>query len=337
MLPDDVSGNYLFEIQGGGVKLKKNIMLTILFFTCLVQASSSVYKKKSEEIIDINTWLNNIANIRFTDFDFVQKISDGELSTLYYQLDSTLNSINEFQSFIENKKNIMEAKSNLKLLIYNIHDFYERYFNKIFLGDLNAMEKPDIIVILGANKKTLEERLYFSLKIISKHPTIPIILSGGGRDIEVEADVMHNFLIRHNVKNPLYLETDSVDTVGNAVFTSFTLINNKIKGNNILIITSNFHGSRALFLFQKILQPDYKVAVALAPFSGDNLSFLIASELRQQAIAIETILQWGRLPGRTSTQSVKNSCDTLFQMQVRHKLYLFRWDLSHKYKELCQK
>lgn len=147
---------------------------------------------------------------------------------------------------------------------------------------------------------------------------------------------MRDFLQRHNVPNPLIMETDSLDTVGNAVFTYFALKEHHLSGESILLITSSFHGPRSLFLFQNILPSEYKLAVALAPYDKEDLLVRIDSELQQLATSTDTLLHWGTLPGQKQVKSVKNACDVLFQMQMHHKLYLSRWDLARKYSALCQ-
>lgn len=207
---------------------------------------------------------------------------------------------------------------------------------KSWIGDQAAWKHPAIIVILGANRTVLDQRLNFALTLITKFPEAPIVLSGGGRSFEPEAAVMREFLQRHNVPNPLILETDSLDTVGNAVFTDFAFKENHLSGKSILLITSSFHAPRSLFLFQNIFPPEYKFAVALAPYDKEDLLVRIDSELQQLATSIDTLLHWGMLPGQKQVKSIKNACDVLFQMQMHHKLYLSRWDLARKYSALCQ-
>lgn len=298
-------------------------------------ASSTAIAQIPDSTISIQDRLKQLATLDYHDSDFKARIADGRLATLYVQSEQQLKWVQELQAFTGMTSQIIDARDNLQELSKNIRTFYEDYVKTSWIGEQAAWEHPDIIVILGANRTVLEQRLTYALTLINKFPAVPIVLSGGGRSFELEAAVMRDYLQRHNVTNPLIMETDSLDTVGNAVFTDFALKENHLSGKSILLITSSFHGPRSLFLFQNILPPDYRLAVALAPYDREDLSVRIDSELRQMATSIDTLLHWGMLPGQTQAKPIKNACDVLFQMQSQHKLYLSRWDLARKYNALC--
>src|SRR5690606_26770328 len=140
---------------------------------------------------------------------------------------------------------------------------------------------------------------------------IPVVLSGGGRTLELEAGVMRDYLTERGVDGTrLILETDSLDTVGNAVFTGLSLTRKPIAGNKILLVTSSFHAPRSLFLFRKILAPYYRLAVASVPPDGTDPSTRIESELQQQSTTIEELLSWPAVPGQgpSSAREVGSTC-----------------------------
>lgn len=289
----------------------------------------------AESTIGLQDWLRQLASIDYTDSDFLSLIADSRLAALYTQLEQQRKWVHDLQAFTDINSEIVDAGNNLQRIVNCIHKFYANYLKKNWIGEEMAWQYPDIIVILGAHRALLEQRLAFALTIIRKNPAVPIILSGGGRTYELEAGIMLDFLQKNNVMNPMVMETDSLDTVGNAVFTDFKLKENNITGKSILIITSSFHGPISLFLFQKILSSDYNLAVALAPYDAEDFRVKIDHELRQQAIINDTLLHWEALPGQAQSRPVHNSYDVLYQMFTHHELYLARWDLARKYIELC--
>jgi vancomycin permeability regulator SanA len=143
---------------------------------------------------------------------------------------------------------------------------------------------------------------------------------------------MRQFLTRHGIAaNRLIEETDSVDTVGNAVFTGLLLKQKKINPKNILLITSDFHAPRALFLFRNILGGGRNIAVTLAQSSSETLSARISNELRSQAATVETFFSYSKLPGSQAAQRVDDIESALYQLILQHDLYKNRWDLLRRY------
>ncbi len=287
----------------------------------------------------LNQRLATLATLHYQIVDFQAWVADGQLAVLYAGLKSQLQWTQSLQPFLTDKTLAKSAAANLQRWLDEIQGFYIHYVNQSYLGDQAAYDHPDVIVILGANRRTLEQRLVFALPLMRRFSTIPVVLSGGGRTVELEAGVMRDFLTGHGIDADRFvLETDSLDTVGNAVFTSFALARRSLPGDKILLITSNFHAPRSLFLFQKIMDSRFRLAVALAPYDGADLAARIDSELRQQATSTTELLRWEPVPGQSdaSNQSVKGTCGVFFQMLSRHKLYVSRWDLARRYDEVCR-
>jgi hypothetical protein len=315
----------------------RNKVLSPLIFLILLNAIVLGYKEVSAD--DIQTRLKTLAELRYTTSDYQRWVSDGQLATLYARLKEQRQWSGMLKTYVSDKQLPKAASRNLQRLLFDIQVFYTRYIQQAYyLGAPSAYHNPDMIVILGANRRVLEQRLAFALPLVRKFSTVPVVLSGGGRTVELEARVMYDFLIQHGVApSRLILETDSLDTVGNAIFTYFALARHSVSGNKILLITSNFHAPRALFLFQQIGDPGFELAVGLAPYEGKNLAHLIDSELQQEATSIANLLHWGRLSGQTNAPDLlaTGTCSIFFQTLLHHSLYPSRWDLARRYADIC--
>lgn len=288
--------------------------------------------------LSIQSRLATLATLDFTQSQYEARLADGRLATLYSDLAREQQWAQSLRPFVGNKSPATSAGSQLQKLTTDIRAFHQSYTRQQNLGDQAVYDNPDAIVILGAGRKVLEQRLMFALPLIHKFPNIPVILSGGGRTLELEAQVMQDFLTAKGVDaERLIQETDSLDTVGNAVFTALTLTKHKVPGNKVLIITSDFHAPRSLFLFQAIFDSRYRLAVALAPSEVSDRSALINGELTQQATSMRDLLNWSLLPGREglSVQPVAGTCGVFFQTLLHHNLYKARWDLSRRYADIC--
>ena len=287
---------------------------------------------------DIQSRLKTLAELDYSSEAFYERIADGRLATLYSQLKTQRDWARSLLPLVTDKEPPTVAANNLERLITNIQTFHSRYAEQTPLGDKAAYEQPDVIVILGANRSVLEKRLAFALPLIEAFPASTVVLSGGGRTIELEAAVMRDYLIAKGVAaHRLVMESDSLDTVGNAVFTSMTLARKPDSGSKVLLVTSSFHAPRALFLFQNILNKRFQIAVTSVPQDTANPSQRVDSELQQQATSINDLFTWAVTPGRQSLNapSVSGACSVFYQVLLNHKLYSSRWDLSRKYADLC--
>ena len=137
------------------------------------------------------------------------------------------------------------------------------------------MKKIDVIIILGGGidrqgriSQVTKERLNGFRRNKKKFPDIPVLLSGrwSGLIKEVpkttEAQAMNDYLAKRGV-NPrrIYLETKSFDTIGNAVFSKQIIMEKEKRGSwkRILLVTSDWHMRRALWIFRRILGKNYQI------------------------------------------------------------------------------
>jgi uncharacterized SAM-binding protein YcdF (DUF218 family) len=211
------------------------------------------------------------------------------------------------------------------------------------MGDNIAYQKPEILIVLGANQKVLIERLQKALEVAKKFPDIPLVLSGGGRTVQLESAFMYNFLVTKGIRHDrLIREEFSLDTVGNAVFSKFLIREAKLANRkNILVITSSFHGPRSLYIFKEVFGPNYAIAVAVQPtrVSPPTLETRAISELNGEIYLKNTIFN---MPFEITAWSTKNykltgdECGILAQMFIYEPFYMSRWDIARRFSPDCE-
>ena len=132
------------------------------------------------------------------------------------------------------------------------------------------MKKSDQIgIVLGGgiskrNKIPYDSktRIRKALKLLKKNKIQKLILSGKcsyGVSKKTEAKLFQDFLIKRGINNnKLLLEENSRDTIGNAVYSKKIVIKHKLP-KNIVVITSNYHLSRALMIFKHVFGNEYNI------------------------------------------------------------------------------
>ncbi|WP_239254331.1 YdcF family protein [Listeria ilorinensis] len=127
----------------------------------------------------------------------------------------------------------------------------------IYGAKQQATTEPDTILVLGAKveknapkpSKTLKARLDAAYRYHKEHPDTIIITSGGQGENEyaAEADVMKHYLVKKGVpENKIKTEAQSTRTEENLRFSK-----EKYTLGNTVIVTSNYHLYRALFLAEQ--------------------------------------------------------------------------------------
>ncbi|MBR9678869.1 MAG: YdcF family protein [Nanoarchaeota archaeon] len=132
----------------------------------------------------------------------------------------------------------------------------------------------DVIIVLGhetINNDTdisLEwrERILLALEFMNESEKL--ILSGG----------YSNLALKY-VNVPVIIENDSLDTVGNAVYTKRIILENN--WTNLLVVTNNYHVKRAYNDFKYVYGEGFKISFSGAPAQVNdlNLFFLTVQEL----------------------------------------------------------
>lgn len=288
---------------------------------------------------NINEWLNFIGKIKLNEEQMSWLILNGELPLLYSDYVKKEDYVKKLKKYQSDNKNFDPAIQNLKNLQDKIINFYITYTNCKFLGDENFFSSPPVaIIILGTTKPMLNDRLETALDYVkNKYKDAYIILSGGGNYLETEANLMYEFFIKHGISpQRLIKEEDSLDTVGNALFSYLTLQNINVKKGNILLVTSDFHSPRALFLFRNIFPNTYKIALATAQSSEGTKNNLVRSELSNWSISLIDLFSWEQaISSNMQLKNIKGMCSVFYNTLAKHKLYTNRPDLMRKYNDEC--
>lgn len=142
--------------------------------------------------------------------------------------------------------------------------------------------KINAIVVLGGGITTdgtlsfaTKERLDGLLEEREKLSRVPIVLSGrwsGFIKMEphtTEAQEMEEYLIKHGIRaRQIVKEEKSLDTISNAVFVR-KIAEDHDDWGKILLITSDWHMERALWIFRRIFGERYAI-IPFAIVSGNT-------------------------------------------------------------------
>lgn len=125
--------------------------------------------------------------------------------------------------------------------------------------------KYDVVIALGGGVNrdgslplAVQKRVNKCVEIYLKGETEKFLMCGGGTGEISEADAMKNFLLSQSIpENDIFLEAESLNTVGNAWFakTMFLDIHQWLEP---VIVTSQFHMPRTKFIFSSVLGATYK-------------------------------------------------------------------------------
>lgn len=196
-------------------------------------------------------------------------------------LDNQFEYIFKESSWLEKLKRVSENKDQIKQLMEmllnlkeRIIEFYINYFkHNRYIGGEPENFNPDIIIGLGCNNSLglLDERIERIGEISKRYSDAKVLLSGGGFELDgSEASIMARKLINNYSfdGDRLILEEDSMDTVGNALFSKLLLRSRKELEDirDILVVTSPFHAVRARALFRNIFGNDFKILVTGHPY-----------------------------------------------------------------------
>lgn len=200
-------------------------------------------------------------------------------------------------------------------------------------------ENSEVLIVLGCKDKIEQSKRIQSLinYIIQdlENMVYKIIFSGGGYDLKKsESSLMKSEFLskakqeRVSVeKMNLYCESDSMDTVGNALF-SRHLLTNIGERAKIKVFTSTFHVKRTHFIFSNIFDPKVLTVVGTNDYEFSNI--LMESELRSEYLADSTIftLKCGHDELKLTHNDWKM---IMIQLFINHDLYKKRFDLMRKY------
>lgn len=113
--------------------------------------------------------------------------------------------------------------------------------------------KSDVVIILGCKvngntpSKMLRGRLDAAIKYHKKNPDAYIICTGGQgyNETRTEASAMKEYLINKGISENLIIEENKSTSTQENIEFSFNIIKNNNYGDNITIVTDNYHQYRA--------------------------------------------------------------------------------------------
>ena len=167
--------------------------------------------------------------------------------------------------------------------------------------------------------------------------------AGGGFDpINTEAEFMNQMLNEKNFSRERVIsEDDSIDTIGNALFSKLKLKQQKLlpEKARLLVVTSAFHAVRSLNIFRKVYGPNYDIAVApiKTVFDSERQIELVAHELSSDNMSTREIFSlrdYGDIEGNMGQLTPGDEKSIFFQLLLNHDFYMHRYDLTRKYADV---
>lgn len=153
----------------------------------------------------------------------------------------------------------------------------------------------DCIIVLGGGfsgdsisnetKKRVEAGVNFYKQGFSSK-----ILMTGGFTIDglnkSEAGEMKKCAVKLGAKpKDILVEEESLDTIGNAIFSKKFVLKNKFK--NLLLVTSDYHLERSLFIFHYVFGENFRIMGFDVPSSFVR-KFILQHEKKEQQYLLET-------------------------------------------------
>jgi uncharacterized SAM-binding protein YcdF (DUF218 family) len=112
-----------------------------------------------------------------------------------------------------------------------------------------SLPKADAIVVLGCKSARLRRRVECGVRLYREGAAPVLLLSGGGRGPEPEAEIMRRIALTGGVPPAaLLIEPNSRDTVGNARETALLLRTHGLR--TVVLVSDHAHLPRAALLFR---------------------------------------------------------------------------------------
>lgn len=234
---------------------------------------------------------------------------------------------NGFKKKLNGLADDLDCTKNALLLLYIADKII--HSEQGYLENIKSKKGMNILCVLGcANSAERKSRVQESMRILqimldNNTPPRAIVLSGGGTDgNKTESEIMKKIIEEETVGNktineflknqPVFEETDSLDTVGNAVFSTLMLLQKNIlvlgkdkltfKGKNeedvcVWVVTSHYHAPRAYNLFNRIFKSE-QIKICMAPTITDiqknveraNKQFDSEFKANSDTFALENVL-----------------------------------------------
>jgi hypothetical protein len=291
-------------------------------------------------MVDYQRRIDNIINLHsIYDYNlFLKQLNERVLDEQFREVFDNIRWVREISKLgTPIPKELLGMLEELKEKIVN---FYIEYFKTT--KNLRKIENPDLIIGLGCKNGLgfLDKRIEVVGELVESHPKARILLSGGGVGIiQTEAkEMLEKLKKKYNLNEELVLlEEDSLDTLGNIVFSKLLLkkltLLDEIK--KIVVVTSPFHAIRVHSLFNRVFPKNIEFEIRGHDFYLNEIN----SERTTKKIVENEIRALYRSDRIFNIVNLKEEEDRLevdetsifYQMLLYHDLYKNRHDILRKY------
>jgi uncharacterized SAM-binding protein YcdF (DUF218 family) len=278
----------------------------------------------------------------------VDNFSEGKMKSLAEtsKLDDYFEALNEaeknigiFKKFYREPERCDKLRSKIEEQQNRIIHYCLECYSVENSFSAGASCKPDYLFVLGSlENEHLENRIAALPKLLDNLQNPKIILSGGGFDHNTtEAQKMYNRLSSDIKRNfEIILEEHSIDTIANALFSNLELRMRHLPlvKKTGLIVTSDYHMSRALNIFRKVFGKNmrfYAYPIKTQTTSNELLDSM-RKELNSDARSSREIFSF-QDPFTKGINDIEDGdiYSIMIKMFSFHDYYRFRYDLLRYY------
>lgn len=204
----------------------------------------------------------------------------------------------------------------------------------LLLATAALAQRADVLVVLGCqNEAELGARVEAAARAIREagaHRAPLVVLSGGAKYRGgTEASVLAGRLARrlHGRAVRMLEENDSLDTVGNALFTAYLL--RPATFRTVAVVTSDFHTDRSRQYFERVLPPGTRV-IAIGAKPGPRTDVEIARRAaHEKASLTRSMAELFDAPPPLPRGALD---ELLVRLVERHPYYRGRGDLLRRHR-----
>ena len=234
-----------------------------------------------------------------------------------------------------------ELLNMLEKLKERIVNFYIEYLKEN--KKVKKIEIPDLIIGLGCKNSLgfLDKRVEVIGELIENNPNAMVLLSGGGMGVfKTEArNMLEKLKKNHRIdEKMIILEEDSLDTLGNIVFSKLLLKKLKLLKDikKIVVVTSPFHVVRVNSLFNRVFPKSIEFEIRghdyyLSEISNNTISRKIVENEIKSLYRSDRIFNIVNLEEEKKGRLEVDETSIFYQMLLYHDLYKNRHDILRKY------
>ncbi len=178
------------------------------------------------------------------------------------------------------------------LLIYLFIDFFR--FASDMKSEWRLPERADMIVVLAGGLGRIEE----GMRLLSAGIAPFLVISGAGKEAGFNTISQRKDMVEKISSGHIIIEKESGSTYQNAIKVSQLMRSYGVK--NIILITSNYHMKRSMFIFRRVLPHEIDIipfGISSPNFNengwyGDfrSLKILIKEFIKYKLLPIEILL-----------------------------------------------